>query len=80
MRDSKTLGLGDDWTKGRCGVREDVDLGMCGLVDEWTRGCEQGDVNFGRGGSGTCGFKDMDLRAMWTLGCVGSKTCGIEEL
>ena len=35
------MDLGTLWTEGRCGVRDDMDLGTCGLGE---------DVNFGRMG------------------------------
>ena len=44
------MDLGTLWTEGRCGVRDDMDLGTCGLGEDvnfgrmgleelWTRGC-----------------------------------------
>ena len=71
MRDSETLGLGDDvgTMSGRCAARGDMELGTCGLRD--------GRVHMD---SGTCGLEDVDLEIVWTLGGVGFRTCRIGEL
>ena len=54
-----------------CGIRDVGDSGTCGLEDVWPR--ERCDF-------GMCGLEDVDLGTMWTLGHVGSWTCGIGEL
>ena len=48
-----------------------MDSGTCELGD---------DVEFGGVDSGMCGLRDVGLGTMWTLGRLGSGTCGIGEL
>ena len=74
--DSRTCGAMDVWTQG-C-----VDRETYGLREVWDSGtCELGDdVEFGGVDSGMCGLRDVGLGTMWTLGRLGSGTCGIGEL
>ena len=78
MGDSKTRGLEDDmFTKGRCGVRDNVDLRTCGPGEDvnwdmWTRR---------RVDLGTCGTRGLwdsvkcGLRDVWTW-----EQCGLWDV